>query len=705
MIQSLQKSRNSARKISLRLVKRSAQIGNQIPQISATSLRLYDNNNKRFFDFAEFAPLGASFAEGVAKTFIFYSSTVALDTAQSAYGAVLNFFRWLAANRSKLPQLTFDLKNQYEKATVTDWENAIAYWRDDLIAENRIGPVRKRNLISAIQTFFKSLIHRAVVPKIYFARIPADLRMSARPTRCLAEAVERDTHNKQLKTVNKHLANSKSSGARLESKRDFLTVLLQERGSIAGTEQEHAKELMKVNSERLSLLRNCAVEDFQKWHSHWLKGQELLQKCDLAFDEINSVIEQRNQGIIRNQAELFPPDNHELSLSRLLGYIHKHPKYQGQMIRNDLCRQDSLFSKQVVRSGGVETVQAYLFPHPELIVAAVTIFLCDTGANVSVGWSLSYDCLADSNDPGYKTIKGVKMRAGGKLIVNELPVKDRTTELSCVQALEIYRKISKPIRNLAEPKIAESLFLYIGWSGNVQKIINAWWVKNFRSFVDRHPKISHLKINSKMIRPSVLMQVTYAENSGIAAAGVLADHKSLKTTDSYVTARYPLQIIWERMIREFQSLFQITAIQSIEGAAEKLGLTDEQVSTLLREANRTGLGVACLDPLTGVQPNTRKDETCTELQNCPNCPQRFVVATVENLKDLILWNHHLEKQRDQWERERPERWEKVWLPWLAFTQVAIESASRGRTLPEYTKAKAIAKALIVANEINFPPLW
>lgn len=705
MNQTLQKTRNSARKMPLRLVKHSAQIGNQMLQIPATSLRLYDNNNKRFFDFTEFAPLGQPFAKSIAETFIFYSSTVALDTAQAGYSAVLNFFRWLIANESKLPQLTFDLKNHYEKATIADWENAVEYWREDLIARSDIGPVRKRNLISAIQSFFKSLIHRAVVPKIYFTRIPSDLRMSARPTKSLAEAVERDTNRKQLKIVDKHLANLKSYGTKLEIKRDFLTVLLQERGSIAGTEQEHAKELMKVNSERLSLVRQCAVEDFQKWHVHWLKGQERLQKCDLSFDEIDSVIEQRNQDIIRNQAKLFPPDNPELSLSRLLKYIHEHPKYQGQLSRNNLCGQNSLFSKQVIRFGGVDEVQAHLFPHPQMIVAAVTIFLCDTGANVSVGWSLSYDCLANSNEPGYKTVQAVKMRAGGKLIVNELPVKDRRTELSCVQVLETYREISRSIRDLAMPEIAKSLFLQIGWGRNVQKISNGWWVKNFRNFVASHAKISHLKINSKMIRPSVLMQATYAENSGISAAGVLADHKSLKTTDSYVTARYPLQIIWQRMIREFQHLFQITAIQSIEGAAEKLGLTGEQVSTLLREANRTGLGVACLDPLAGVQPNTRKDETCTELQNCPNCPQRFVVATVENLKDLILWNHHLEKQREEWERERPERWEKIWLPWLAFTQVAIESASRGRTLPEYAKANAIAKALIAADEINFPPLW
>jgi hypothetical protein len=159
------------------------------------------------------------------------------------------------------------------------------------------------------------------------------------------------------------------------------------------------------------------------------------------------------------------------------------------------------------------------------------------------------------------------------------------------------------------------------------------------------------------------------------------------------------------MIREFQSLFQAVVIYSIREAGRKLGLTAGHVKKLFGEACRTGLGVACLDPKSGIQPGSEKGKTCTQLQNCPNCSNRVVVATVENLRDLILWNHHLEQSRIDWELTQPEKWERNWLPWLVFTRVVIEKARRGRTVPQFTKANALAEAIVAGGALSLPPLW
>jgi hypothetical protein len=207
-----------------------------------------------------------------------------------------------------------------------------------------------------------------------------------------------------------------------------------------------------------------------------------------------------------------------------------------------------------------------------------------------------------------------------------------------------------------------------------------------------------------MIRPSVVMQAAFDKETGIIAAAAIADHSSEGTTNPYIS-RYPTQVVWERMIREFQSLFQAVSIYSINEAARKLGLTEKYVKRLFSEACRTGLGVACLDPRSGIQPGSEKGNICTQLQNCTTCPNRVVVATVENLTDLILWNHHLEQSRIEWELSRPEKWARDWLPWLVFTQVIIEQAGRGRTVPEFKKATIIARAIIERGELNFPLLW
>ena len=184
----------------------------------------------------------------------------------------------------------------------------------------------------------------------------------------------------------------------------------------------------------------------------------------------------------------------------------------------------------------------------------------------------------------------------------------------------------------------------------------------------------------------------------------MGDHRSLAVTHGYVS-RYPTKAIWERMIREFQVLFQAVAVRSIKGAARKLGLSIRRAKRLFSKACRTGLGVACLDPTSGIQPGSTRGETCTQLQNCLGCPNSIVIATIENLRDLIIWNHHVATKRQEWEATRPEKWQRDWLPWLVFTEVAMQKAKRGRTAPIFQQAAAKARVLIDSGGVNLPELW
>jgi hypothetical protein len=159
------------------------------------------------------------------------------------------------------------------------------------------------------------------------------------------------------------------------------------------------------------------------------------------------------------------------------------------------------------------------------------------------------------------------------------------------------------------------------------------------------------------------------------------------------------------MIREFQALFQAVSIYSVRDAAERLGLARKQVNKLFGQACRTGLGVACLNPRGGLQRESVKGQICTQLQNCHSCPNRIVVATSENLKDLIIWNKHLESNRRYWELHRPEKWAKDWLPWLVFTRVVLDQASRGRSAVQFKAATQLAETQLLTGSVNLPHLW
>jgi hypothetical protein len=70
----------------------------------------------------------------------------------------------------------------------------------------------------------------------------------------------------------------------------------------------------------------------------------------------------------------------------------------------------------------------------------------------------------------------------------------------------------------------------------------------------------------------------------------------------------------------------------------------------------------------------------------------WVVATRENITDLILFNEHLKAAQDDGSREHPEMWERRWLPWLVFSDIALTKLSQGDT------AKLFADATIQAAE-------
>jgi hypothetical protein len=196
-------------------------------------------------------------------------------------------------------------------------------------------------------------------------------------------------------------------------------------------------------------------------------------------------------------------------------------------------------TKLITRLGGPEAVQAYLLPHSDLAHSIIVLILCDTGANVTVARTLSRECLEDSENKGYKIIRGNKMRSGGKLIVDELPVEDSRYEISCVKAIMTYQKISQPMRELAVEQYSRSLFLYAPKS--VRTIPMANWQKWFRVFRLRHEEISHLPIQAKMIRPSFLMQATFENETGIIAAATIGDHNSLRTTVQLISMLHGIQ--------------------------------------------------------------------------------------------------------------------------------------------------------------------
>jgi hypothetical protein len=71
---------------------------------------------------------------------------------------------------------------------------------------------------------------------------------------------------------------------------------------------------------------------------------------------------------------------------------------------------------------------------------------------------------------------------------------------------------------------------------------------------------------------------------------------------------------------------------------------------------------------------------------------RWVVATVDNVADLMLFKEHLESARGTASGAHLERWEERWAPWLAFAEVVLHKLREGECAGIHDAALAAAAA-------------
>jgi hypothetical protein len=81
----------------------------------------------------------------------------------------------------------------------------------------------------------------------------------------------------------------------------------------------------------------------------------------------------------------------------------------------------------------------------------------------------------------------------------------------------------------------------------------------------------------------------------------------------------------------------------------------------------------------------------------------LIVAEVETIAALQLWQESLRAVEAVWERDHLERWEAKWLPWLVLTDVVEEKMKRG-LIKIWNAARALADRIKISpNFVPFRP--
>ncbi|MDX6499163.1 MAG: hypothetical protein QOG23_2423 [Blastocatellia bacterium] len=157
--------------------------------------------------------------------------------------------------------------------------------------------------------------------------------------------------------------------------------------------------------------------------------------------------------------------------------------------------------------------------------------------------------------------------------------------------------MSTRLTELAPSILKERFFLRASGSG-IKAVSYSSAGKQFKAFLSRNEEFQQLGLAADMIRPTVLFQALCKNEGNLIATNALADHGALSTTSLYAN-KPSLRLVYERLMREFQQLFQVVSISDIDGVALRLQMEKSQYQRLLKKAHRTGLGVACLNPKAG----------------------------------------------------------------------------------------------------------
>lgn len=380
----------------------------------------------------------------------------------------------------------------------------------------------------------------------------------------------------------------------------------------------------------------------------------------------------------------------DIGLSNFLLYLDRqHGGIPPSANSETQSKYGQFFSKRYLKYGGLQTIAPLLHPNAEAVGAVLTLYLIESGSNISVGRTLDNACLEPSDVEGHRRITGLKARAQGKPIIVDLP-----DTSPAVLSIEWLTETGQAVRAKSGPD-ADRLFVARIDSRN-QLLTSHWYTNHFKRFVACIDELRDLPLLPSMIRSTVLLEAALS-NDGRLRLGLAFGQHSEHVGQGY-QQKWPTRLLYDENIRRFNSEFETLVLSSIDESAKKLRLDAGEFERRLENLQNTGLGTFCKGR--GVRPN--RDGSRCQIDCWNECPNLVLLAEINAFAVLQLWQASLRAAQPDWERDRPERWDEVWLPWLCFTDVVEEKASRGPLLKIWRAAQKRA-AEMTADQGYVPP--
>ncbi|WP_378950027.1 hypothetical protein [Mesorhizobium sp. ANAO-SY3R2] len=491
---------------------------------------------------------------------------------------------------------------------------------------------------------------------------------------------------KQAAEVRQIEVNAKEQG-------DFTSVLREELESEGFTATDNpASLILRILDRRLGLIKQAAAALVQVGRTDLDLGDALLERGQDPgndLDKINAIDVGRTQRreLLR---KYFPVDNdREQGIANLLKVVAQRYDYLYPGSEKASRPEGQFFEKRALEYGGATKLQGYLVPSPGGVAAVLTLYLLESGSNVSVGRTLYFDCIETTEEPHHSKVTGYKARAGGKPIFVVLEDKG-----DAIRAMKWLREAVGRIPNV-DSETRRQLFIS-KTAGTVKLIEEDTYRNHFKRLIASIPELANLGLTPNMLRPSVLLKAAL-ESDGRTRLSMAIGQHGRDVHEGYVN-KYPMRYLRDTEIRHFQHAMETVVISGLEAAHVALGVDAGSMGRRVEAVMKTGLGTLCRNR--NGRPGN-EGAACKSVDCWNDCPQLVVIAKKEEVAILQVWQHSLRLVEGDWIRDQPERWERVWLPWLCFVD-AVEVKMRQSFASVWREATKISETILSAP--NFHPM-
>lgn len=650
----------------------------------------YSEKHGRVYSFSSLIDLyNLEFAEKVGTAFIAISNKAATGTVKNKYLRILHFFEWLA-NPKNIDSKVASLLRENVKVNQADFGRACMAYRAAIMLTN---PKANPN------TFIISEFGDArIIPKYNFKQSRRVKKDKDHRQSILEASIKKD----DLERAGTVLSDAaKYRGIELSPGKDtkaFLETLMFEKANRPDLPDDLPQAMLEITESRLLELRIQASKIFREWQKRNKEGIELISRATVDCEEFHSMLEKQKSGAINQWSQyiksVFPLDDKFQALSNLLAVIKG---IYNSCPPNATTTNMQMWNKKYSIFGGIEAVASYLVPTREALSSALTLYLCESGANVAVALTLSKDCIHKSGVAQHKKVVGRKDRSFGKPIYDDLATTTVNEEcISAVNALEYICSI--------QAQDNEGALQYYQ-RGTLQALTDFAFRDEFKAICARSDYLKQFRLVPSMLRPTVLLNVQLGDPANLGIAQLIAQHESGSTTEGY-TNKLPHRIQMETDMLKFQQTIEVVMVYDNNDAHRKLNIDETEWEDKKRKAVKTGWGVFCKDR--EIVTETGEKKICSDIENCHGCKHDRMIVSADptSISDMIIWKTALDNSEAEFTAKNINRWTDTWVPWQALFYVVLEEKmTRGKLALVKKQATEIANKKMNDSDFTMPEPW